>query len=65
VLYQLSYAHHKKPFLQTLARLAGFEPATPGLEGRCSIRMSYRRFVCPLSWCLRLIAYPFGRGRGI
>lgn len=35
-LYQLSYVHH-------LARLAGFEPATLGLEGRCSIRMSYRR----------------------
>ena len=24
-------------------RLAGLEPATLGLEGRCSIRMSYRR----------------------
>ena len=24
-------------------RLAGIEPATLGLEGRCSIRLSYRR----------------------
>ena len=28
-----------------LARLAGIEPATYGLEGRCSIRLSYRRMV--------------------
>jgi hypothetical protein len=26
-----------------MVRLAGLEPATPGLEGRCSIRLSYRR----------------------
>ena len=28
-----------------VARLAGIEPATYGLEGRCSIRLSYRRMV--------------------
>jgi hypothetical protein len=34
-----------------VARLAGLEPATLGLEGRCSIQLSYKR--------------NFGRGRGI
>ena len=37
-LTKLSYAHRL-----TLARPAGFEPATLCLEGRCSIRLSYGR----------------------
>ncbi len=30
-----------------VARLAGFEPAAYGLEVRCSIQLSYRRFGVP------------------
>ena len=66
-LYQLSYVHHRRPTLKTLvrqtapplvmARPAGLEPATLGLEGRCSIRLSYGRIVRGRS--------PDGRGRGI
>ena len=50
-LYQLSYSRHKKTF-RHMARLAGFEPATTCLEGRCSIQLSYRRssgLVCQFS----------------
>ena len=48
MLYQLSYAHHAilRFFLFALtrdARQKGLEPLTDGLEGRCSIHLSYWR----------------------
>ncbi len=34
-------------------RLAGIEPATTGLEGRCSIQLSYRRI--DVKWNMRIV----------
>jgi hypothetical protein len=56
-LYQLSYVHHRPTEINqttistnlrhpVMARPAGLEPATLGLEGRCSIRLSYGRMRC-------------------
>ena len=44
-LYQLSYTHHMSYLKSRMARLRGLEPLTYGLEGRCSIQLSYRRIV--------------------
>ena len=38
---QLRYTHHIY-FYKRKASLKGFEPPTHGLEGRCSIQLSYR-----------------------
>ena len=41
------YSYNKSPgkarAVSFMVRLARFEPATHGLEGRCSIQLSYRR----------------------
>ena len=46
---QLSYTRH-------MVRLKGFEPLTLGLEGRCSIQLSYR--------CICTKAFLIGAGDG-
>jgi hypothetical protein len=47
-------------YLRGLARPTGIEPATAGLEGRCSIRLSYGRTIERSVRRIRV-----GRGRGI
>ena len=42
-------SHQCHTALRKVARPAGLEPATPGLEGRCSIHLSYGREVQLLS----------------
>ena len=44
-LYQLSYNHHILETFRQMARPIGFEPMTHGLEGRCSIQLSYGRIM--------------------
>jgi hypothetical protein len=51
MLCQLSYTHHSRtiqftgnePVFNTVARQKGLEPLTHGLEGRCSVHLSYWR----------------------
>jgi Bacterial CdiA-CT RNAse A domain len=50
------------PFM--LARLAGLEPATPGLEGRCSIHLSYRRVKVIVQGCAACERYTPAFGSG-
>ena len=62
-LLLLDSRYRQRAKLVPMARLAGLEPATTGLEGRCSIRLSYRRIV----WLhqLRAGSQRFGRGKRI
>ena len=59
VLYQLNYDRHW--YCKTLARLARLELTTYGLEGRCSIRLSYRRLTSTRYYVLRLLGNWSGR----
>ena len=64
---QLNYIHHVRssqgfrtpeafPGGAPLARLQGFEPGTYGLEGRCSILLSYRRIAVPRNYSNRRLS---------
>jgi hypothetical protein len=50
-----------------MARPAGLEPATYGLEGRCSIQLSYERLTKDVNRCtfLKNAFNKVGRGREI
>ena len=54
------------PAWANMVRPAGLEPATLGLEGRCSIQMSYGRRIYNWSYKIYCQKYSkFGRGREI
>src|ERR1700757_2561195 len=44
------------PRIENVARPAGFEPATPGLEGRCSVQLSYGRLFVDKAKCSNIAA---------
>jgi hypothetical protein len=45
MLYQLSYVHRIQFLVSRSARPEGVEPPARGLEGRCSIQLSYGRML--------------------
>jgi hypothetical protein len=65
-LYQLSYVHHETCSSLSFSRPTGFEPVTPGLEGRCSIRMSYGRIIFAMQRsAFGATRHPLGLLRGL